>query len=114
MKATNGGGNGTSLLHRSLPELEALKAQVDAAITEKREAKKRVTQQLIDMAQREGFDAKELLAVKARPDRAAKASVKTGKPAKYRDPSDHKRTWSGYGKTPGWMAGKPKEAFAIR
>ena len=116
MKSTNG-SNGTDLSHRPMAELMALKAEVDAAIAQKREAQKRVTQQLIELAQREGFDAKELLGMKwtaARFAGSAKKTHKRHKPAKYRDPSDPKRTWSGYGKTPGWLIDLTKGGKATR
>lgn len=39
--------------------------------------------------------------------------VKTkGLPPKYRDP-DTGAVWSGRGRTPGWLAGKDKDAFLI-
>lgn len=44
--------------------------------------------------------------------RKAKSKVKRGKPL-YRNPTNHRQTWTGKGPAPQWMAGKPRETFLI-
>lgn len=119
------GGNGTGLEHRSLKELQALKADVERAIAAKRAVEPKVRQQLLELAQAAGFDARDLLGPKPRAKRLqmraargpAKKAHKGAKPAKYRDPADPKRTWSGYGHAPKWFRTatrtQPREALLI-
>ena len=79
---------------KSIEELNALKVQIEEKICEKTELEKR---QALDDARQlvagRGFVLEELLANKPK-----KPAV-----AKFRDPENPSRTWSGRGRRPDWI-----------
>lgn len=83
----------------SRDELVALKKDVGQELQgrEKQEAKA-AREELKQVAERYGFTLKELV------ESANAAGVRRGKaPAKFRDPNDTSKTWSGRGRKPTWV-----------
>lgn len=85
----------------SLAELKSLRKEVDAAISDFAERKRKEALKAIEaVAADHGMSVDEILGGKKR--RKAKAA------AKYRNPSDPSQTWSGRGRQPQWF----KDAIA--
>jgi DNA-binding protein H-NS len=95
--------NGIDLSKLSLPELETLAQDVQAEITNRREAEKqRVLEQMRELAASIGMTPEELL----RAQRAQLGGGRAGMPGvavKYRHPENPSLTWSGRGKRPQWL-----------
>ena len=96
----------------SYVELINLQKRVEEAISEKRVADAQTTkEQLRQMAEKAGFDIKELFGRRGSP-------KGTGSTAKYRNPKDTSQTWTGRGRKPNWLVDAVKkgakiESFAI-
>jgi len=105
--------SGIDLSKLSLQELENLAQDVQAEITNRREAEKqRVLEQMRELAASIGMTPEELL----RAQRGGRASM-PAVAAKYRHPENPSLTWSGRGKRPQWLTdalaeGKSLEDFA--
>ena len=95
----------------SYVELINLQKRIEEAIAEKRAADAQTTkEQLRQMAERAGFDIKELFGKRGSP-------RGTGV-AKYRNPKDSSQTWTGRGRKPNWLVdavkkGAKTEGFKI-
>ena len=95
----------------SYVELINLQKRVEEAIAEKRAADAQTTkEQLRAMAEKAGFDIKELF--------GKRGSPKGTGVAKYRNPKDSSQTWTGRGRKPNWLVdavkkGAKLESFAI-
>lgn len=96
-------------------ELNALKANVEAALAKSEKKKMEEAKKAAEKAAKKfGFSLSELVGSSgAKKARAKKASV-----AKYKNPANPDQTWSGRGRQPGWIkealaAGKSLADFAI-
>ena len=95
----------------SYAELLKLQARIEAAVAEKRVEDAATTkEQLRQMAEKAGFDIKELF--------GRRGSSKGSGVAKYRNPKDSSQTWTGRGRKPNWLVDAVKrgakiESFAI-
>jgi DNA-binding protein H-NS len=95
----------------SYVELINLRERVEEAIAEKRVADAQATkEQLRQMAEKAGFDIRELY--------GKRGSPKGTSIAKYRNPKDTSQTWTGRGRKPNWLLdavkkGSKIESFAI-
>jgi DNA-binding protein H-NS len=95
----------------SYVELINLRERVEEAIAEKRVADAQATkEQLRQMAEKAGFDIRELY--------GKRGSPKGTGIAKYRNPKDTSQTWTGRGRKPNWLLdavnkGSKIESFAI-
>ena len=95
----------------SYPELLKLQERIEAAIVAKRVEDAAATkEQLRAMAEKAGFDIKELFGKRGSPRGAGVA--------KYRNPKDGSQTWTGRGRKPNWLVdavkkGAKLESFAI-
>ena len=93
----------------SLPELLAQKAALEEQIARmKREERSKALEEVRALVEAYGIGAEEIFAAAARKPRAAKAGVA----AKYRNPETGE-TWSGRGRSPKWLDGKDKSAYAV-
>ena len=95
----------------SYVQLIALQKRVEEAISEKRAADAQATKdQLRQMAEKAGFDIKELF--------GKRGSPKGTGVAKFRNPKDTSQTWTGRGRKPNWLVdavkkGAKVESFSI-
>ena len=95
----------------SYPELLKLQERIEAAIAAKRVEDAAATkEQLRAMAEKAGFDIKELF--------GKRGSPKGSGVAKYRNPKDGSQTWTGRGRKPNWLVdavkkGAKLDSFAI-
>jgi DNA-binding protein H-NS len=95
----------------SYVELINLQKRIEEAIAEKRAADAQTTkEQLRQMAEKAGFDIKELF--------GKRGSPKGTGVAKYRNTKDSAQTWTGRGRKPNWLVdavkkGAKLESFAI-
>jgi DNA-binding protein H-NS len=95
----------------SYVELINLQKRIEEAIAEKRAADAQTTkEQLRQIAEKAGFDIKELF--------GRRGSPKGTAVAKYRNPKDSAQTWTGRGRKPNWLVdavkkGAKLESFAI-
>jgi len=95
----------------SYVQLLSLQKRVEEAIAAKRVADAQTTKgQLRQMAEKAGFDIKELF--------GRRGSSKGTGVAKYRNPKDTSQTWTGRGRKPNWLVDAVKkgakiESFAI-
>jgi DNA-binding protein H-NS len=93
----------------SLPELLAQKAALDEQIARlKREERSKAVEEVRALVEAYEISADEIFAVNARKPRSTKATVA----AKYRNPETGE-TWSGRGRSPKWLEGKDKAAYAV-
>jgi DNA-binding protein H-NS len=96
----------------SLKELKDLQSQIARAIATFEDRKKReALAELEEKARAMGFSLSELTGVSS-------GRKRTPTVAKYRDPANPSRTWTGRGRKPGWFtealkAGKKPESMAI-
>ena len=96
----------------SFKELEALRSDVDVAITDARKANRKAALEAArEAAGKYGFALDELIG-------GSKNSAKSAAPAKYAHPENPSTTWSGRGRQPGWIkdalaAGKSLDDFLI-
>ena len=89
----------------SYAQLLDLQQKITVAISERKAADAQATrEQLRAMAEKAGFDLKELFGGK----RAKGASV-----AKYRNPKDTSQTWTGRGRKPNWLVDAVKKGAKI-
>ena len=95
----------------SYVQLLSLQKRVEEAISQKRlEDAQTTKEQLRQMAEKAGFDIKELF--------GRRGSPKGTGIAKYRNPKDTSQTWTGRGRKPNWLVdavkkGSKIESFAI-
>ena len=90
----------------SYAELLKLQGQVEAAIAERRVSDAHETkEQLRQMAEKAGFDIKELY--------GRRGSPKGTGVAKYRNPKDASQTWTGRGRKPNWLVDAVKKGAKI-
>ncbi|RIL04535.1 MAG: transcriptional regulator [Proteobacteria bacterium] len=83
----------------TIPELESLRARVDAAIRAKRDAVKRQLREKMEkLAAEEGLTLSDVLAT-APPARQTRAKAKP----KYANPANPAEVWAGRGKQPAWV-----------
>lgn len=98
-------GNGLDKL--SYVQLIALQKRIEEAISEKRAADQQATkEQLRQMAEKAGFDIKELFGSK-------RGSPKGTGIAKFRNPKDASQTWTGRGRKPNWLLDAVKKGAKI-
>jgi DNA-binding protein H-NS len=95
----------------SYTQLLALQERVEEAIAAKRSEDAQATkEQLRAMAEKAGFDIKDLF--------GKRGSPKGSGVAKYRNPKDTSQTWTGRGRKPNWLVeavkkGAKIEAFVV-
>jgi DNA-binding protein H-NS len=90
----------------SYVELVNLQRRVEEAISEKRVADAQATkEQLRQMAEKAGFDIKELF--------GRRGSPKGSGVPKYRNPKDTSQTWTGRGRKPNWLVDAVKKGAKI-
>ena len=95
----------------SYAELLKLQERVEAAIAEKRVEDAASTKEALRaMAEKAGFDIKDLF--------GKRGSPKGSGVAKYRNPKDSSQTWTGRGRKPNWLVdavkkGAKLDSFAI-
>ena len=90
----------------SYPELLNLQKRVEEAIAEKRAENAQATkEQLRVMAEKAGFNIKELF--------GKRGSLKGSGVAKYRNPKDSSQTWSGRGRKPNWLVDAVKKGAKL-
>ena len=90
----------------SYAELLKLQERIEVAIAEKRTADARTTKdQLRQMAEKAGFDIKELF--------GRRGASKGSGVAKYRNPKDSSQTWTGRGRKPNWLVDAVKKGAKI-
>ena len=93
----------------SLPELLAQKAALDEQISRlKREERSKAVEEVRALVEAYEISANEIFSTVSRKPRAAKAPVA----AKYRN-TETGETWSGRGRSPKWLEGKDKAAYAV-
>ncbi|MEM6636637.1 MAG: H-NS histone family protein [Pseudomonadota bacterium] len=96
-------------------ELNALKANVEAALAKSEKKKMDEAKKAAEKAAKKfGFTLNDLVETSG----AKKARAKKPSVAKYKNPSNPDQTWSGRGRQPGWIkealaAGKALDQFAI-
>lgn len=87
-------------------ELLKLQERIEEAITAKRAENVQATkEQLRAMAEKAGFDIKELF--------GKRGSPKGTGVAKYRNPKDSSQTWTGRGRKPNWLVDAVKKGTKI-
>ena len=87
----------------SLEELVALRAEVESLIEQKqREARKILYGQMQAMAQSAGFESVDAFLADYR-GRKVGVSAEFKPLPKYRNPGNHKQTWTGQGRRPNWV-----------
>ncbi len=104
------------LTKQSLKQLEKLASDIEKELSAR--AKKKIAdarKAAEAAAKKHGYSLKELLGDAPG---SKKGKAKSGLPAKYKDPSDPKKTWSGRGRQPDWYkkaiaAGKKPEDLAV-
>lgn len=95
----------------SYAELVNLQKRIEEAIAEKRVSDAQATKEALRaMAEKAGFDIKELF--------GKRGSPKGAGVAKYRNPKDTSQTWTGRGRKPNWLVeavkkGAKLDSFAI-
>jgi DNA-binding protein H-NS len=90
----------------SYAELLKLQERIEVAITAKRTEDAQATkEQLRAMAEKAGFDIKELF--------GKRGSPKGSGVAKYRNPKDTSQTWTGRGRKPNWLVDAVKKGAKI-
>ena len=90
----------------SYVELINLQKRIEEAIAEKRAADAQTTkEQLRQMAEKAGFDIKELF--------GKRGSPKGTGVAKYRNTKDSAQTWTGRGRKPNWLVDAVKKGVKI-
>jgi DNA-binding protein H-NS len=90
----------------SYAELIALQKRVEEAISERRAADAQQTkEQLRQMAEKAGFDIRELYGKRGSP-------RGTGV-ARYRNPKESSQTWTGRGRKPNWLVDAVKKGAKI-
>ena len=90
----------------SYVQLLSLQKRVEEAISEKRVADAQATkEQLRQMAEKAGFDIRELY--------GKRGSPKGTGVAKYRNPKDASQTWTGRGRKPNWLVDAVKKGAKI-
>ena len=100
MAASNG------LDKMSYVQLLALQERVEEAIADKRSEDAQATkEQLRAMAEKAGFDIKELF--------GKRGSPKGTGVAKYRNPKDGSQTWTGRGRKPNWLVDAVKKGAKL-
>lgn len=93
----------------SLPELLAQKAALEEQIARlKREERSKAVEEVRALVEAYDIGADEIFSTGSRKPRTAKATVA----AKYRNPETGE-TWSGRGRSPKWLEGKDKAAYAV-
>ena len=98
------GSNGLDKL--SYVQLVALQERVEEAIAAKRVEDAQATKdQLRAMAEKAGFDIKELF--------GKRGSPKGTGVAKYRNPKDSSQTWTGRGRKPNWLVDAVKKGAKL-
>lgn len=96
----------------SLSELKALRKEVDAAIADYAERKRKEALKALEaVAKDHGMSVEEIVGT-------AKKRKKAKAPAKYANPADKSQTWSGRGRQPQWYkdaiaGGAAPESLAI-
>tara|TARA_B110000977_G_scaffold201128_1_gene294297 strand:+ start:2774 stop:3082 length:309 start_codon:yes stop_codon:yes gene_type:complete len=94
----------------SIPEIKALIANAEKAITQKKSAEKdHVLEEMKTLAKERGFDFSDFVGGKKQRKKIE---------AKYRNTDDAEQTWSGMGRKPNWLvaaleSGKSLEDFKI-
>jgi DNA-binding protein H-NS len=97
----------SQLAKMSLKDLNALHAEVQEAIDEKRASERsEMRSKMEEMARASGFSVTELF---------GRGKAKSKGVAKYRNPKDPSQTWTGRGRRPNWMvaAGGDGKRFLI-
>ena len=90
----------------SYAELLKLQERIEAAIAEKRvEDASSTKEALRQMAEKAGFDIKELF--------GKRGSPKGSGVAKYRNPKDSSQTWTGRGRKPNWLVDAVKKGAKL-
>ena len=90
----------------SYPELLKLQERIEAAIAAKRAEDAQATkEQLRAMAEKAGFDIRDLF--------GKRGSPKGSGVAKYRNPKDSSQTWTGRGRKPNWLVDAVKKGAKI-
>ena len=90
----------------SYAELLKLQERIEEAIAEKRAENAQATkEQLRAMAEKAGFDIKELF--------GKRGAHKGSGVAKYRNPKDTSQTWTGRGRKPNWLVDAVKKGAKI-
>jgi DNA-binding protein H-NS len=103
----------TELQLLSVQELDALIARASAQRAETRERRRLALKDEIEgKLKAEGFTAYEVLGAKVKPKPQAL-------PVRYADPAAPEQTWSGKGRTPGWLqakidGGSSRDEFRVR
>ena len=95
----------------SIAKLEKEKEKIDKAIDAKRsESRSKAIDELKQVAEKNGFDLKDLVGGGTGARAKKGGARKTGKVApKYRNPDDPDVTWSGRGRQPKWVAEHAKK-----
>ena len=90
----------------SYAELLKLQGRIEAAIAEKRVEDAASTKEALrQMAEKAGFDIKELF--------GKRGSPKGSGVAKYRNPKDSAQTWTGRGRKPNWLVDAVKKGAKL-
>ena len=98
------GSNGLDKL--SYAELLKLQERIEAAIAEKRVEDAASTKEALRaMAEKAGFDIRELF--------GKRGSPKGTGVAKYRNPKDSSQTWTGRGRKPNWLVDAVKKGAKL-
>ena len=98
------GSNG--LVKISYAQLIALQERIEEAIADKRSEDAQATKEALRaMAEKAGFDIKELF--------GKRGSPKGSGVAKYRNPKDISQTWTGRGRKPNWLVDAVKKGSKL-
>ena len=83
----------------TVPQLLQAQKEIEALLNEKKELERTsLLEEFIKKAEASGFELADIVDATPKPKR-----TRTPRPPKYRDPGNPKRTWSGQGRTPGWL-----------
>jgi DNA-binding protein H-NS len=87
----------------SLPDLRAIKAQVEQEIRRRGSATQRLIKRVQKLAADQGLSLNELIAV-AGGSGEVPVVARSGGTIKYRNPVNPSQGWTGHGRKPGWVA----------
>lgn len=98
----------------SIPDLRKLEAEVSAQI--KKQEKSEIAQariQIRTLAQNAGISLTDLLRTESQPAKSPGKSSKVKTAAKFRNPNDRTKEWTGRGRKPQWVKEWTKEGKSI-
>jgi len=87
----------------SLPELRALRIQVETEVRRRGSSTQRLLKRIQKLSAEQGFSLQDLVNFKGEVDNKNKTASRTGSAIKYRNPINPSQGWTGHGRKPGWV-----------